>query len=305
MNILVIGYGSIGSRHAAILASLGSAVSVVTAQTISNYPHYHSIEMAFENNIFDKIVIANPTHFHHATLKKVLALDFQGTILVEKPLFSKMELLEHEMCNHIYVAYNLRFHSLFQVLKALLQEDELVSFSVQVGSYLPDWRKNIDYRQCYSAKKECGGGVLRDLSHELDYILWLCGKCIEVTAIGGHVSKLEINSDDCYSILMRCERCPIITVQLDYLNRTPNRKIIIQTKKQNTIRLDLMTGHLTLNGAIHYQATESIQQTYFIEHKLMLQNKLNDFCTYDQGRSVMQLITTIEQAALEKKWITI
>ena len=40
-------------------------------------------------------------------------------------------------------------------------------------SYLPKWRKNIVYSNSNSAKKKYGGGVLLELSHELDYLQWI------------------------------------------------------------------------------------------------------------------------------------
>lgn len=305
MQALVIGHGSIGSRHAAILSGLGVSVSLVTAQKIENYPCYQSIEEALKKSAVDQIIIANATYLHHESLQKILTLNFQGTILVEKPLFSQIETLDHANNKSIYVTYNLRFHELFSHLKKWLTDDELVSFSVNVGSYLPHWRKNGDYRDCYSAKKEWGGGVLRDLSHELDYITWLCGQCIEVTAIGGHFSTLEINSDDVYSILMRCEKCPVVSVQLDYLNRMPIRKIIIHTKKQNTLFIDLLEGTLTVNGEVKCHVIDGIQNTFVAQHQKAMQNNFNDFCTYAHGLSVMKLIESIELAAFQKKWIVI
>lgn len=305
MHALVVGYGSIGSRHASILTSLGVAVSVVTAQNIENYSHYKTIEEALEKTVVDQIIIANPTYLHHTSLKKILSLDFQGTILVEKPLFSSIETVKNDDNKNIYVAYNLRFHPLFHHLKKILETDEMISFSVSVGSYLPHWRKNTDYRDCYSAKKEQGGGVLRDLSHELDYVLWLCGQCIEVTAIGGQFSALDINSDDIYSILMRCKNCPVVTVQLDYLNRTPTRKIVIQTKKQNTIFLDLIEGALSVNGEIQCCENDAILSTFVTQHEKMLQKDFTHFCHYEQGLSVMTLIEAVELAAIEKKWIVL
>jgi len=303
-HALVIGYGSIGSRHARVLTELGRDVSLVTSQTVENYLSYTSIEKALSNHFVEQIIIANSTHLHYETLKKILAFDFKGTILVEKPLFSRVEQLESDNKN-IYISYNLRFHALIQELKILLQKDELVSFSAQVGSYLPEWRKKTDYRNCYSAKKECGGGVLRDLSHELDYILWLCGQCVEVTAMGGHYSILEINSDDVYSILMRCEHCPIVNLQLDYLSRTPTRKITIHTKKHNTISVDLIQGDLYLNGNLKLHIQDAVNKSYMTQHKLMLQKDFQHFCDYEQGLAVMHLIEAIEIASLEKKWITL
>lgn len=304
MRALVVGYGSIGSRHARVLTEIGCEVSLVTSQRIEKYASFSTIEDALKTNSFNQIVVANPTNLHYETLKKILAFNFNGTVLVEKPLFSGIEKLETENKN-IYVAYNLRFHELFQTVRNLLQDDELVSFSVQVGSYLPMWRKNTDYRNCYSAKKECGGGVLRDLSHELDYTLAFCGNGVEVSAIGGQYSALEINTDDVYSIIMRCEKCPVVTIQLDYLNRVPTRTVLIHTKKQNTILLDLIQGDLIYNGETKCQVKEGIQKTYTTQHELLLKSDFTQFCDYKQGLVVMKLINAIEQAAVEKKWIVL
>ena len=302
---VVIGYGSIGSRHAEVLSQLGCTISVVTAQKIPNYPCYMLIEQAFNNHPVDIVVIANPTHLHYPTLQNILELNFQGAILVEKPLFSRLEKLQYDIYQNIYVAYHLRFHELFQHVKNLLRDDELISFSVQVGSYLPEWRKSSDYRSCYSAKKECGGGALRDLSHELDYVIWLCGKCIEVTAIGGHFSTLEINSDDVFSILMRCEFCPVVNIQLDYLNRKPRRKIILHTKKNNTISLDLIQGDLIFNGETKCQVNDGMQKAFSMQAELMLKKNFDNFCDYTQGLLIVKLIESIEKSVAEKKWITV
>ena len=38
-----------------------------------------------------------------------------------------------------------------------------------------NWRPKQDYHTSYSAYKNKGGGVLLDLSHELDYATWIFG----------------------------------------------------------------------------------------------------------------------------------
>ena len=42
---------------------------------------------------------------------------------------------------------------------------------------IESWRKNIDYRSSVSAKKSLGGGVLLELSHEIDLVNGLFGFC--------------------------------------------------------------------------------------------------------------------------------
>lgn len=307
MQSLIVGYGSIGRRHADILTALNCKVALVTSQAIDTYPCFNSIKTALEEkNTFDQIIIANQTHLHFDTLKSVLNAKYTGNILVEKPLFSVLESLNTSTSNQpIYVAYNFRFHALLQKARDLLIDDTPISFSARVGSYLPHWRKNQDYRNCYSAKKNCGGGVLRDLSHELDYAIWFCGKCHAITALGGHYSTLEIDSDDVYSILMRCERCPVVSIHLDYLSRLPFRQITMQTKNQNTIFIDLIKGELVFNGDLHMQVDDGISQSYYAQHSAFLNKDFSNFCDYMQGMSIVRLISAAEEAALKQKWINL
>ena len=46
---------------------------------------------------------------------------------------------------------------------------------MNTSTNLPTWRKG-DYTKSVSAKKKYGGGVINELSHELDLMLYLFGK---------------------------------------------------------------------------------------------------------------------------------
>ena len=52
-----------------------------------------------------------------------------------------------------------------------------------------------------------GGGVLRDLSHELDYLLLLGGSWRRVAGAGGRIGPLDIRSDDYWSLLLELDGC--------------------------------------------------------------------------------------------------
>ncbi len=174
-NALVIGYGSIGARHARILRDMGCDVSIVTRQNVSEFPSFHSVPRAFAEKSYSYVVIATPTSSHEEILNICLGLDYKGLILVEKPLCINSETFSLPHNNNIYVGYNLRFHPIIQELKRVLANKDVSSMHVYMGQHLPDWRPGRDYTKSYSASKEHGGGVIRDLSHELDYVMWLVG----------------------------------------------------------------------------------------------------------------------------------
>ncbi len=298
-NTLIIGFGSIGRRHAIALSELGCRVFVVTKQTDIQYPSYRSISDAMRNDVFDYVVIANETHLHHKTLKEIVAHDFLECILVEKPLFSD-GLLPLDLDNaSVYVGYNLRFHPVIAHLKNILYSEKIISFSAGVGQYLPTWRSNIDYRNNYSAKSELGGGVLRDLSHELDYCTWICGDCKEVAAIGGKFSDLEINSEDTYTILMRCQNAASVVIHMDYLSRAPYRHIRMETMR-HTYYADLLKNQLSIDGVMQQFP---LVNTYEHEHRAILENKRYSLCTYQEGLKLMKLISQIEFANHNKTWV--
>lgn len=302
MRTLVIGYGSAGRRHASYLSELGVNVSLLSAQSVQQYPCFLTLEEAMEKHEFEHVIVANSTHLHEPTLKELLRLQYKGSILVEKPLVSNLTDLPAIFTSKIKVAYNLRFHRLLLALKDILKTETMISFSAHVGQYLPSWRPDRDYRESYSAKKSDGGGVLRDLSHELDYCLWLCGHWKTMSALGGQYSDLEISSDDVYTILMRCEACPVVTLQLNYLNRIPKRDILIQTNK-STIVVDFQKGTLSINGEVRQTVSNEMEKTYRKQLVAFINGDAEAFTSYQQGLDVVALITAAEQANYKQTWI--
>ena len=62
---------------------------------------------------------------------------------------------------------------MFAVYKKKVQLNKVFFVEAETSSYLPSWRKTVDYTKSYSAFPNRGGGVLLDLSHEIDYLKWL------------------------------------------------------------------------------------------------------------------------------------
>ena len=303
MKALVIGYGSIGRRHARVLAELGCQVAVVSRRAVEFKPCYADLAKALNDWQPAYVVVAARTSEHHQTLALLAEQGFQGRVLVEKPLFDRPLPLPEHSFSVTAVAYNLRCHPLLRRLSEFLsKERRLVAAHVYVGSHLSQWRPGTDYRESYSARRQEGGGVLRDLSHELDYAGWLFGPWQRLTALGGHLSSLEIDSDDAYSLLMETERCKVVSIHLNYLDRTLRREILVHTDL-HTVHVDLIGNVFELDGARETQTVER-DATYRAEHEAMLQRNGEGLCSLSEAVETLATIEAAERAAGTHAWIT-
>ena len=146
--------------------------------------------------------------------------------------------------------------------------------------------------------------MLRDLSHELDYLNWLLGGWKALTALGGHFSHLEIESDDVFSLLMQTERCPVVTVQLNYLDRIGRRELLINTDL-HTYKADLVKGILQVDDEVEVFKL-NLDDTYWLQHETILAENGDNtryLCSLEEGLKVMCMIEAVEKSAKEKAWI--
>ncbi len=299
-SALVIGYGSIGKRHVEVMTAIDEIdnLSVLSSQAGLPFQTLSSLE---EIPILDPdyIVVASPTTAHYSQLKYLEKHLTQKTILVEKPLFdSKAEF--HSRSNKIVVAYNLRFHPLISKIRQLCQDRQLWSILVVCGSYLPDWRPGRDYRATSSAQKSSGGGVLLDLSHELDYVQWLAGPLEVEHAVNKKVSDLEIDTDDLLLFSGRSAGGAAVHVALNYFSREPIRRISLDGEGIS-LHGDLIAKRLavTVDGVGSEFSWPDLQRndTYRAMHLAALKNDCSSICSVDQGLQTMALIESIRSWA--------
>jgi predicted dehydrogenase len=298
---LVIGYGSIGARHARLLEAMGNDVAVVSARDIDALKPYRTLEEGWEAHRPSYVVVANQTDRHHDTLARLAAVGYTGTVLVEKPMFDRVRPVPEHRFSEVRIAYNLRFHPVLQRLRNLLEGQRVISVHAYVGQYLPDWRPGTDYRHCYSARADQGGGALLDLSHDLDYLSWMTGAWRRVTAIGGRLGQLEITSDDTFALLLETERCPVLSVQLNYLDRLGRRRIVVNTD-DHSYEADLIRQILFVDRE---EMTFQVERdtTYRAMHTAMLSGHAASACSLQEGMATLQLVEAARTAARNHDWI--
>ena len=302
-RVLVIGLGSIGRRHVELLRELGCEVAVVTQQVTQEVTTFSELGAALELFRPDRVLIANRTIDHYPTLQRLQELSCHGKVLGEKPLFSELpEALTQEMQQRIVVGYNLRFHPVIQALRNSLVDEEPVSAQIYCGQYLPTWRPGSDYRQSYSAFREQGGGVLRDLSHELDLALWLFGPWKKLVAHGGQLSELELQSEDTVGLWLESARCRKVGVEINYLDRVPRRFILVHTRR-HTWEADVVGGRLLCDGQVVQSWKAERNFTYRAQDQDWLTDNPETLCSCQEGLAVLHLIKAAENSLATQSWM--
>lgn len=299
MKVLLIGFGSIGKRHYEVLSKMAQIqrVDLVTKQNIDNKICYKSLEVVDNISQYDYFVIASETYKHFKQLKFLEENVKNKLIFCEKPLFKSKKDLEIKN-NKVFVGYVLRFHPLLKRLKEMLKDEKIILANAKCGQYLPTWRLNRDYKNCYSAKKEEGGGVLLDLSHEIDYVQWLCGKINDIKSYQVKISDLDIDSDDLSMFIGKTDKNTFVNISIDYISKIPHRTLLIETL-EHTYKLDFIANRLikkNKSGIEEIYSFSNLERNFMFEkmHLDVFQEQKN-ICSFKEALEVMDTISTIQE----------
>ena len=285
-RVLVLGAGSAGSRHARHLASAGGAVDIADPDADRAARVQSARVVPFDLDSlegYDGIVVASPTRFHEE--QTIAALSTGARVLVEKPMATDLA-AGHRVVeaggDRLMVGYNLRLHApIAELVRRVKSGDVGRVFIARLwfGSYLPDWRPDVDYRTTYSAHAILGGGVLLDAIHELDLLVWLLGTDVQVTsALVARVGDLDIDVEDTAIGVFRASSGAVAHVSLDYLSRRYRRGIEV-VGDEATIRFDWARQALEVEQASGVEvlpALEPVTDSYRHEAERFMRWIRND-----------------------------
>lgn len=216
MKVAVIGYGSIGKRHAANIERLGHEVVI------------RDPEKGFMGPLVDVDAYVEATP---ASIRPRLI----GPTFYEKPV-ATTSLAAAELFSEKFpmkqVGYNLRFDRSLRTFKSHLPPD-IASVRIWFSQRLTDWRSS-DYRTSVSAKKSLGGGILREASHELDLLRWLFGEWSWLYADVRRASDLDIDVEDSVSAIVGMVAGFTVELHLDMVQAGYRRGIEVVTRNGDT-----------------------------------------------------------------------
>lgn len=277
MNILICGLGSIGQRQARLIQkhfkhNLSALRTRKTGNTLG-IPELISWDEV--NNVkFDIAFITNPTNQHTQTAFECAQRGMH--LFIEKPIDASNQNLD-ELIQLVkkknltaYVAYPLRFHPLIIKLKVWLTNKTILHAHFVCHSYLPNWRPGTNHLENYSAYKDQGGGVLLDISHELDLSHFLIGPVESISGTAGRMSQVTVDSED-YADLIIKHKNITSNIHLSYVGHIPQRKITVDTT-EGSCHVDLMNNTFETKGD-----GLNIKESHAIDKDAMYLNQLNYF----------------------------
>ena len=256
MKVLVVGVGSIGTRHMKNLVKLGHEVYAVDFNSkkldqIKDSVHgtYVSLHEALEVSNPDAAFICT---FSNGHIEPAIECAKAGChLFIEKPLALSLDDVDDliriiEDKNLIsMVGCNMRFHPAISYIHSIIETNpaffKRLWANLEFGYYLPFAKS--DYKSSYMANRRMGGNLIFDGIHELDYAIWFFGEPAEVFCTKGILSNMIIDTEDYVDMLIKFRSGVACNVHMDYLQHGYSRRCKLVCDK-GTIVWDFTSGKI-------------------------------------------------------------
>jgi predicted dehydrogenase len=324
-NIGIIGLGSIGSRHLRLVRELRPDLNVIAVRSGQGNKVFeeevstivYSLEDAVDKSI-GAAIISTPAINH---VEQAIELMEKGIhVLIEKPLSHSLDNVNKllgiaEKSKLVgLVGYCLRYDPGALKFNKMLNNKitgQILHARVECGSYLPEWRKGFDYRESVSAKRELGGGVLLELSHELDYVRWFFGEMKSAYANIQKSNTLDINVEDSAEIIFESELGFPVSVHLDFNSRIARRRCIARCANGD-LTWDAIANKVTWQTDNNSEELETFKndRDYIFKEQLnhffnCVENKILPSVSISDGVAVLHMIDSIKKSNITGKKVAL
>ena len=189
---------------------------------------------------------------------------------------------------------------------------ELLLFTYHSGQYLPDWHPWEDYRKFYVARKETGG-AREIVAFELVWLTWILGNVDTISCFKGKLSKLDVNIDDAYQIIMKFKNGVFGHMLVDVISRVPDRSckifgeegvifwdwgagVKVYTAKDKSWRNYPEKGRITVEGY-----TEKIKEGPYIEEMntfiSAIKKEIEYPYTLEEDKRILEVLYVAERSS--------
>lgn len=311
----IIGFGSIAGKHIQTVSKLVPNIKfeILTSQNVDNFDAnqnlgFHSSINTLLDSEPDVIAVTSPSSQRHIHMHRLVNL--RVPILFEKPISSTFAQAENikknfdKHCRKPVVAYNLRFTRAICFLKDFIASGNIGKiFNVQcvVGQNLNHWRPGRNVDGTVSARRNLGGGVLRELSHELDYLTYLFGPPSVASGVLGKQKFGRFDVEDTAMLVMEFRPSHnriLCSLNMDFIREDALRFCHIIGEK-STLKWDLIRGtiHVSSLQSGEIELFNFDKDLDFSGHemwKAFLSGNHEKFCSISEGASHLAIIEQIE-----------
>lgn len=319
-TFVFVGYGQIAKRHINIL---GTKADQINIRVVSKHASDADLKKAHGDHVFavkpeqifsddsnTVVVVTSPASEHLNDVKRFQSNNL-ATILVEKPIAksskqgSKILQIIESTSVPAFVLYNLRFSIGLRKIKRLLNSEKYgrpLFVTAVVGQDLVQWRQPTSkIINTISAKKETGGGVLRELSHELDYLSTIFDDLKIKSAMINNTKYDEIDVEDTAFLFLEAsykgKTIPISLIQ-DFVRPDKTRKFTVVCESAS-LCWNLYDGRIEVRTEggfreLVFDDNEDLEKTYLKMWTRVLRGDYTNLCTLDEAVKHLQLIEDAE-----------
>lgn len=321
LSFVIIGFGSAGKMALETLSGLAP-----NARFLIVSGHQEEARQAsFTRHISDvsdfspdAVLVTGPASVRLDVIANLHAVSVP--LFIEKPLAGTLQDAHYILTqlrvgtNSCQLGYNLRFSTSLEFFRDYLQQErkgKVERFIAETGQYLPDWRPDRDYRETVSARSDRGGGVLLELSHEIDYLRWIFGQWDWVSAWTGNVSTLDIDVEDTALITVgiksesRGEQL-MGQLSLDFVRRDKTRTVTAVCEL-GTVRWDGIAGRVEERDAMNARwetlaedrTDESTYEAQWASFLKVVESGAMPIVSLEDGVEVLRAIEAIRHSNLQ------
>lgn len=314
MRVAVIGLGNIAKRHRSNIKKMFPEAEIIAmsasgrlpSEMICNADYIVSNLQNIIDYTVEMAIIASPAPLH--SLHAIPLIEAGIPVLIEKPVTTCVEdaklIIKAKSKYQVNagVGYCLKYLSSALFVKKFIESGragKVINANIEIGQYLPDWRPNTDYKKSVSAVHSLGGGVLFELSHDIDYAQWLFGKLKIEHALIRNTGELGIEVEDVADILATSHSGCVVSLHLDFLQRQASRKCKIISNR-GALVWDLIKNQVVWSD----ETGESVlfSDELWDRNKMYLnmlsdfnnKNKSDSFSSIESSLSVVELITDLK-----------
>lgn len=305
MKVIFFGLGSIGQRHANILLNDYKFDLYAFRSGIDNAHNELGIK---ELHSWDEVrklhpavaFITNPTFRHIETA--IRCAEIGCKLFIEKPIDKDIneldQLIRLVRKNNLvtYVAYCLRFHPVIAKLKQYFNQNKVLHLRAVCTSFYPLWRPTRDYLKTYSANSSLGGGVILDLSHEIDYVAYFLGSVNKLSGNFSKRGKVTLDAEDFSDILVSTDLSPA-NIHINFFSQLRQRYIQIDFENLTVV------GDI-INAEIKEYKDETLQKSLKLDYDKGQEYKEQIKYFFDNINNSSMMNNLIEAGDLFKKIVS-